>query len=352
MFIEKTCCEVGRLLFWYELKKILIQPIVIGFVVFSILLNGTLTLFVYNDYQPVEDIKLENIFTDFQADGIAQGYIKKYDVTGKNAAHILSKYEQVQKAIDQKAVNGDALSFYFGTQTPYMHSTLFNLIFKIIIAEVSIIGLFLGIYSITFENIRGTESIVYASKIGRKIIWGKLNAVWVGTLFTSVVVVSMSLLIFFLRFDFSDVWSDYVASGLNYAVSEFGKPFITWSSLTVMEYLWATIALTIGLAVCFALIGFTSGVFVRNSYAAFLIPLIILGGLFVVKYLFPVGSTVRAMLGMTPVWLWKTNGEWFTDGGADIIWKYYETIGLLASFLGLSLLILIGTKVFIKKEIV
>ncbi|MGM8363947.1 hypothetical protein ACLIBG_00565 [Virgibacillus sp. W0181] len=340
------------MLFWNESKKILFQPVVIGFVIFCILLNGTFILLTYNDYQFDRNINSVNIFTDFQADNIAQDYIQKYDVTGKKADNIIKKYEKVQKVIDQKAENGDALSFYFGTQTPYVHSTLFGLIFMLIIAEVCLIGLFLGIFSTTFEKINGTESVVYASNIGRKIIWKKLNAVWIGTLLTSVVVVGMSLTIFFLQFDFSGVWFDYVSSGFNYAVGEFGKPFITWNRLTVVQYLWATIALTIGLAICFALIGFTAGIFVRNSYTTFLISVIILGGLFVVKYLFPIGSTVRAMLGMTPVWLWKTSHEWFTDGGADIIWKYYETIGLSASFLGLSLLILIGTKVFAKKEIV
>lgn len=340
------------MLFWNELKKILLQPVVIAFVIFSVLLNGTLTLLVYNDYQSERNIKSVNIFTDLQADSIAQGYIQKYGVTGKNADNILSKYENVQKVIDQKAKSGDAFAFYFGIQTPYMHSTLFGLMFLAVIAQVSLLGLFLGLFSMTYENIRGTEPIVYASKIGRKIIWRKMQAVLIGTLLLSFVVIGMTLIMFFLRFDFSSVWSDHVSSGFNYAVNEFGKPFITWGSLTVIQYLWATIALTIGMAVCFGLIGFTAGVFIRNSYGVFLIPVMILGGLFVVKYLFPIGSVFRALLGMTPVWLWKTSGEWFTDGGADILWRHFETIGLLASFMGLLFLILIGTKNFMKKEIV
>jgi hypothetical protein len=155
----------------------------------------------------------------------------------------------------------------------------------------------------------------------------------------------------FLKFNFSDVWNDNVSSMFNYAVNEFGKPFMTWQSFTVKEYLWAVVAVSFGMVVCFCLLGCAAGVFVRSGYRGFLAAVLPVGITFIAKFLFPIGSVSRAILGLTPVWLLKNSGEWFTDGGVDIIWANFESVGIFLSLIVLSIILLIVTKVYKRRDL-
>ncbi|WP_334220797.1 hypothetical protein [Paenibacillus sp. JJ-100] len=339
------------MLFGYELKKLVFSPVMVGIVVLCIVFNAVIAIVGYNDYGSNYEAEAVNIFEGFKTSEIGERYIRKYNITGENAENIRDKYKKLQPVIDEKAANGDALSTYFGGQTHYRHSLLFNNMFMAIIAESCLLALFAALISVTYENLRGTEHIICASKIGRRVLRTKLSASLMAAVAMTVVILGVSLCIFFLRFNFSDVWYDNVSSMFNYAVNEYEKPFITWQSFTVEGYLWATIGVTFGIAVCFCLLGYATGVFVRNGYGAFIAAASVVGVTFLAKPLFPIGSVSRGIWTLTPVWLWKNNVAWFTDGGAEIIWANFETVGLFVSLAVLSIAAFISTKIFNKREL-
>lgn len=339
------------MLFGLELKKLVLSPAMVGMVALCIVFNTVIAIASYNDYNANHKAESVNIFEGFKTSEIGEAYIRKYNITAENAENIRDKYEKLQPVIDEKAANGDALSTYFGGQTHYRHALLFKIMFMAIIAESSLLALFAALISVTYENLRGTEHIICTSKIGRRILRTKLSASLIAAVAMTVVIIGVSLCILFLRFNFSDVWNDNVSSMFNYAVNEYGKPFITWHSFTVEGYLWATIGVAFGIAVCFCLLGFAAGVFVRNGYGAFIAAALVIGITFLAKSLFPIGSVFRAMWGLTPVWLWKNSGEWFTDGGADIIWANFESVGLFFSLVILSIAAFIANKIFKKRDL-
>lgn len=114
------------MIFQFELKKILGQPVIIGFVIISILLNAVIAIASYSDYRSNYEGEMVNIFDGFKAADLAESYILKYGITGKHAENIRNLYKQLQPVIDEKAKNGDALSYYFGEQTYYHHSCCFK----------------------------------------------------------------------------------------------------------------------------------------------------------------------------------------------------------------------------------
>lgn len=339
------------MLFGYELKKLVLSPVIIGLVALCIVFNAAIAIASYNDYRSDSEVEASNIFEGFKTSEIAEGYIRKYSITGENAEHIRNKYEKLQPVVDKKAANGVALSTYFGKQTYYQHRTLFQNMFMAVIAESCLLALFTALISVTFENLRSTEHIVSTSKVGRRVLRTKLYASLTTTAALTAIMVGVSLYVYFLVFNFSGVWNDNVSSMFNFAVNEYGKPFMTWKSYTVAAYLWATIGLTFGMTVCFCLLGYAAGVFVRNGYGAFIAAVLVIGLTFLAKPLFPIGSVLRAMLGLTPVWLWKNNGAWFTDGGADIIWANFESLGLIVSLTVLAVAAFIATKIYYKREL-
>ena len=89
----------------------------------------------------------------------------------------------------------------------------------------------------------------------------------------------------------------------------------------------------------------------KNSYLSFLVFLLINAGC--VAAVFAFSGKLPAYLSMlTPAWLWLKQPYWFTDGGADILWKNFETLGVCASLVLLAGLCLFSTKMFKKRDIV
>lgn len=339
------------MLYKFELNKLIFQPAMIIFVVLSIVLNAVIAIASYNDYRSNYEGEMVNIFEGLKANEFAESYISKYGITGKHAENIRNLYEKLQPVIDEKAANGDALSYYFGEQTYYHHSTLFQTMFMAIIAECCLLAMFASLISITYENLRGTEQVIHATKISWDILRSKLLASLTAAILTSAIIMGFSLFIYFLRFDFSQVWHENVSSMFNFAVNEYGKPFITWQSFTVSTYLWAMISITLGMSVCFCLLGYVSGLYVHNSYGAFITAMLVAVSPFFVKEFFPIGSITRGIMGISPIWLWLNSGEWFTDGGQDIIWANFECLGVIGSLAFLSILSVIGIKKYKKREL-
>ncbi|MFC3769526.1 hypothetical protein [Paenibacillus sp. GCM10012303] len=339
------------MLFGYELKKLALSPVIVGFVALCIVFNAAIAIAGYNDLDSDDETEAVNIFENFQTREIAEAYIRKYGITDANAENIRSKYDKLQPVVDEKSANGDALSTYFGKQTHHRHSLLFGTLFMAIIAESCLLALFAALLSVTYEQMRGTEPIICATKVGRRVLIAKLCASLTVAAALTVVIIGVSLLVFFLRFDFSSVWKDNVSSMFNYAVNEYGKPFITWRSFTVAGYLQATIGVSLGLAVCFCLLGYAVGVWVRSGYGAFIAAASVVGVTFLAKPLLPIGSVFRGIWNLTPVWLWKNSAMWFTDGGADIVWANFEIAGLLVSLAVLSVAAFMASKWFKRREL-
>jgi hypothetical protein len=337
-------------IFVCEFKKLLLASAIIGFLVICLLFN-IIIIAAYDD--PEYDVGAEacNIFVGLDASIIAEGRIAVTGATGVYADNIRAKYAKLQPIIDEKAANGDALSNYLREGTRYLHGLLFGTIFFAIIAESCLLALFLALLSVTYENTRGTENIVCASKVGRSVVRSKLAASLAGAVLFTAIILIVSLCVFFIKFDFSGVWNDNVSSSFNTAVNSFGKPFITWESFTVAGYLWAVIGGTVILAVCVCLFGYAVGVFAKNAYGAFIGAAVVIALMFLVKPLFPVGSFVRGVLGLMPAYLWLYSSEWFTDGSADILWANFETIGLAASLVIFIAAGAVSTNIFKKREL-
>lgn len=341
----------GQGLFGHELKKLALSPVIVGFVALSIVLNAVIAIVGDSGLDLDEQAEEIDIFAGFHTGDIAEGYIHKYSVTGAHAENIRSKYDKLQPVVDKKSVNGDALSAYFAKQTHYRHSLLFGTVFMAIIAESCLLALLAALLSVTYEQMRGTEPIIYASKVGRRVLIAKLYASLTVAATLTIVIIGFSLLVFFLKFDFSGVWKDNVSSMYNYAVNEYGKPFITWRSFTVAGYLWATIGVNLGLAICFCLLGYAVGVSARNGYTAFIAAASVVGVTYTAKLPLPIGSVPRGIINLTPVWLWGNSGMWFTDGGADILWANFEIAGLVGSLALLFLAAWMAVNGFKRREI-
>ncbi|MDR1953782.1 MAG: hypothetical protein LBQ21_04820 [Clostridiales Family XIII bacterium] len=325
------------MLFRYELRKVALLPAIIGFAALCLIVN-VLIIAAYE--RPLSDDaqtrELTDVFEGLRASSIADSYVSKHDLSGAREANVRAKYEKLQPVIDAKAARDDALSVYLGPDSYSVHGQLFGRVLPAVIAEGCLIALFLALLCSGYEHIHNTEAIVYTSKPGRNIIRTKFLAALTGGLGLFCLILVVTLSIFFARFDFSPAWNENVSSGFNFAVGLFGKPFITWESCTVLQYLWASVGAAAGLVVCFCLLGYAVGTFIRNVYLSCLAAILLCGAMLIARPLLQIGGIPRGIINLTPLWLWANSGEWFTDGGADILWARFEGIGIATSLILLA----------------
>lgn len=328
------------LLFWYELKKLITAPAILGFFLLSMLAN---TVIVFSNYDShfadfrADTSEMTDIFDGFDAVAIIAGrYSDRHGLSGKYESNVREKYEKLQPVIDAKAAKDESLSPYFGDKTLFFHKLLFQRFFGAIIAESCLLALFAALISTGFERARNTDGVIFSSKSGRAIMRTKFLAALAASAVFFAVIVGVSFVIFFSRFDLANVWGDNVSSLFNRAIDESTKPFITWHSFNVIELIGASVGIAAGVAICFNLLGFVAGTFVRSGYGAVIAVCAALGVMYVAEPLFPYGSSLRSALNLTPVGLWRNAGEWFTDGYADILWANFECIGV-----GVSIAVLV-----------
>jgi hypothetical protein len=309
----------------------------------------------------LEQLKYEtdgvtDVFEGYEVKDIADIYINVAGLSGFFAKTMRDKYTALQKVVEEKAERDESLTLYFAGATHHRHNFLFGTLTGWLFTEAVLVSVLLVLLSIGYENIHGTENLVYSTKKGRLVLRPKFAAsVTVGFLAYALLAL-ITLVVYFSKTEYGGVWRSSVSSLFNYRVDLIAgiRPFVTWYSFNILTYLMAMLAMGAGVVLCFMLMAFSIGMLVRNSYMAFLV-LLIANGVNVVlpmqvSQTLPIGLAVRCFSILSPVWLWLKQGIWFTDGDIDIIWPHFEMFGLCMSLAVLTVLCLLATNYFRKRD--
>ena len=296
----------------------------------------------------------DNVFEGYDTGTIAEAYIEVMNLEGKIAEDMRDKYALLQNAVDQKAERGDSLTLYFASSTYARHMSLFGSVMSALSMEGILISLLVTLYTLGYEHLNRTEQVVYSSKTGRRIMLKKFAAACFVVLGVVILISLLTLAMFFTLNRYGNIWESNVSSAFN-AIRDIVvggyRPFVTWHSFTVLSYLLSVVGLSLGIILCFSLLCFIAGTWVRNSYIAFLLVFLITTLCIVFPMLLPNNSYIRFGLALTPIWLWLKQGLWFTDGGADILWRNFETLGVCLSLAVLAVCSALSAIKFKKKEL-
>lgn len=383
------------LIYRYELKKLLKSAAVWGFIAVCLLFNiiiisnsgnayadfvstvaedtgyildqsfyAKLSQVTASDKQAkyyLEQLKYEtggvtDVFEGYEVKDIADIYINVAGLSGFFAKTMRDKYTALQKVVEEKAERDESLTLYFAGATHHRHHFLFGTLTGWLFTEAVLVSVLLVLLSIGYENIHGTESLVYSTKKGRLVLRPKFAASVTAGVLAYALLALITLVVYFSKTQYGGVWRSSVSSLFNYRVDLIAgiRPFVTWYSFNILTYLMAMLAMGAGVVLCFMLMAFSIGMLVRNSYMAFLV-LLIANGVNVVlpmqvSQTLPIGLAVRCFSILSPVWLWLKHGIWFTDGDIDIIWPHFEMLGLCMSLAVLTALCLLATNYFRKRD--
>ncbi|MCL2078706.1 MAG: hypothetical protein FWH17_02555 [Oscillospiraceae bacterium] len=306
------------------------------------------------DYLAEDTAGKTDVFDGYDTAYIADAYIRRLNLSGYAAEAMRGKYAALQNAADDKAFTDESLTVYFASSTPDKHFGLHGITMRVLIAQCGILAALVMLLSLGYEHMSRTSLTVYAAKTGRNILRHKMLASISAALIAFAVLIGLTLLAYFQINDYGNIWKSSVSSIYN-VIDDLlvgaSRPFLTWQSYTVLTYLLAVLCIAAFLTVCFSFMAFVIGVWVKNSYVGFLLFLITNAGCLVIAIMF--GARLPAYLSMlTPAWLWLKQPLWFTDGGADILWKNFEILGVCASLILLAGLCVFSAKMFKKRDII
>ena len=268
------------------------------------------------------------ISVNFKPEGAYQSWIDR-------------NYERLEMRVREIRETGEARRGFYPGLVYEVHSKLFRRLFRVVLLELSIMTAFSVLYLMDYERLQRTESIVFCSKTGRSLLFGKWFAGMVCSFIYAMILVGVPVGAFLWFVPMNGLWDTAVSS---FMVMErrglFVYPFITFVPLRFGEYLGLVLVLMVlFLAVIAALAGAVQ-YFCRNSYSSMLcVSVAFLVGLalpFLVKSGF--GHTAAIL---NPAALWYMCGAWFMENEPAIsfAWSEFWTVGvwLLAAGTGLLL---------------
>jgi hypothetical protein len=227
----------------------------------------------------------------------------------------------------------------------------------LIMAEAGILAALAMLYSLGYEHQNKTESQVYSSKAGRRILRHKYLAALIAGAAGFALIAGLTFALYFSVWDYSGLWNANVSSGNNTIFDPLlGElPFITWQSFTVGGYLAAVTALAFALTLVFALFGGVFGLLlIRSTYAAFIAAGMTLFASFAAGIVLLdagfIGGYYAAML--TPVNLWSLRRGWLTDMGSSALFAYHETWGIALCFAVSAIVTVVALRRFKRKDMV
>jgi len=212
-----------------------------------------------------------------------------------------------------------------------------------------------ALYLLGYEDLRRTAQQVYASRTGRRLCRTKVLAGVTSALAMYAVLALLTLLPYFLLWDYGGVWGASVSGQFNYLTDMLiRRPFFTWTDFTVAGYLAAALALGGALTAAFTLLASVCGAMVKNVYlAALALALLLLGGVTASALCASAGWwPLYFLLGFLPAQVWMCVGGWFTELGLSAVLPWQETIAAALDLAALGLAAVLALKRFSGKDVV
>lgn len=295
-----------------------------------------------------------NALEGYDAAALGAVHAQMLGLTGPLTEVFAAKYEKLQPVTDAIAASGAPYDLYAGEATHDLQAHLTGVVYHAVLTEGILLAVLLTLFSLGYEVQNRTDLLVYATKAGRHITGAKLGASLLAGLACYAALLLLTLVPFALLFHLKAFLSMNVSSSFNYVqMGLIAKPFLTWRSFTLGQYLAATAALGALLIVVFALFAAVCGLLCRNTYFAFLLWFVCAAGMLALAMFCADKALWHGYFtGMfLPVPLWYEQQLWFTELGGNALIPWQETVGVLANALLFAALTLLAARRFHRKDL-
>ena len=222
------------------------------------------------NYDEVKESAYDQYYKDFDIMAF-KADIEKMFVTPHSAAaqRIIDRnYQKAAARVDEIRQDDEAFDRYYPGVTFSLHEMLYDNLFTLILFELAIIACFMTAYLMKYEEFYDTHQNVYATKIGRSIVFSKAAASAVASALAAFIVITVSVICFLIVLPQS--WN-FLQSSVSAAMATERRgmvqyPFITWERMSQLRYLLRACAVTVGYTVTASLVTFVLSFVSKNAY--------------------------------------------------------------------------------------
>ncbi|MEG0459728.1 MAG: hypothetical protein RR494_13155 [Vagococcus sp.] len=380
------------ILLGFEFKKLLEQPMIIGFLILCLVFNMAwiISVDLNKNYlemvqsfslangskmtektvEQVQELPKENNqkrlllsienskdeLSHTSGSQLGEKVTDFYQVTEAFKSDLNKKYQlletSIQTLVSQQAgadlaVVGETMSFF---------TFIRNVLLKLLLAEGLIFSLLVGLFASTSESMTKTNKIIFTTKTGRKVQVSKyISGLLLSILFFTLVVLA-TFLFFNLFYPLGTIWNNSMSTQFHFNVYFPGLlelPFITWLPMTLATHTLFSILLSLLLIiVCFSC-HFVMGLWLDHLFKGFVVTV----GIVALHKIMVIGAmskgywSVFKYLMFSPIEVWENQGYWFTEMGPFSILPFQESLVVAVSLISVLGVLLLTYKYYPKKEV-
>lgn len=283
------------------------------------------------NYDEVKESAYDQYYKDFDIMAF-KADIEKMFVTPHSAAaqRIIDRnYQKAAARVDEIRQDREAYDKYYPGVTFSLHEMLYDNLFTLILFELAIIACFMTAYLMKYEEFYDTHQNVYATKIGRSIVFSKAAASAVASALAAFIVITVSVICFLIVLPQS--WN-FLQSSVSAAMATERRgmvqyPFITWERMSQLRYLLRVCAVTVGYTVTASLVTFVLSFISKNAYINAVLTAMLYFALYVAAAVLPGSNLFGFVLQFTPTWGMLNVPNWFMEYVLNPYMSYpgYET---------------------------
>lgn len=241
---------------------------------------------------------------------------------------VSGNFDKLEARVETMSVKEkESLTFTGGYK---LHSYLFVGLFPLLAAEGMLMVLLATVYLLHFEGYFQTEDLMLTTRTGPRMYVVKLVAAGVFGLILCVLLVCVSLGIWFALIDYSAIWDSYISSVFNAEKRTINDwyivfyPFVTWHPMTIAGYLKASLGILLLLYIMAWVLSGIGALLIRQSFLLLACAGISVMGLYAVGNLVQIPGLIDFVLKCNPVHLILKGGYWFMDYAAGDTYQGYE----------------------------
>ncbi|MGU8582792.1 hypothetical protein ACV3RA_07160 [Clostridium perfringens] len=307
------------------------------------LINQLNAINLYKNITPEFIHRIESL----DSEKMAESNINKYGFKGEAANLVRKNYEDLGKRLQALKGNGEHKNLIFFGENYRTQNLLYKKVIGACLIEIMILVVLGVCFLINYERENKTLGLVSATKRGRNLIKDKAIVGLMYSILVAIIILGITLIVYFSVFDYSKIWNVPISSALNWEVG----PHISWYNLTVLQNLLLSIGVVLIISLISGGISLSLCLFLKSSYKAFFAFFILFGGLFMLPGLFSMSSKLVIWSYFNIFVLTLNPQKWFAEAGALLTSKYYIEGTLISNGVIVIIISLILIKRFKKVDI-
>lgn len=275
------------------------------------------------DFYSSTAIKTVQEYENINIKELGESQIKAYNIKGKVEEEIRENYEKLETRFEEIKENKEHKNLFFYGKLFKTHRLLYRDTIRTCIFEIVILVVLISTYLINYEFDNKTSLLVYSTKRGRNNLKDKLLVCVFSSLIVSIIILGITLLAYFITFDYSNVLNVPINSAFNW---DYNLPYIGWFNITFIQNLVLSLLVILVCVPIFACITLIISQIVKNSYIVFFVFFIVFGIFIMIPSVVSTSSPLITKVGYDVFNLILSPDSFFMQRGPFTLNKYYELI--------------------------